>query len=146
MRKKLLKSTNLFFIFFIVISIQSCKVYNTDSAPEMEAVTSAKKVKVITVDGQTYKFKKLVIDEGQLVGIASPQSKAAKTLPSEKFIDTEGKNLEKVLINRDTIKEINVYDKKKSTRKTIWLVAGLTLGIVVLAAATAATAVVVTGV
>ncbi len=142
MRKKLLQSTILIFIFFILISIQSCKVYDTDAVSETDAVASARKVKVIALDGKTYKFKKLVIDEGQLIGIAKPQSKEAKSLPSEKFVDSEGHKLEKVSINRDTVKEINLYDKKKSTSRTIWLVAGFTLGVVIIAAA-AATVVVV---
>ncbi|MDN3642988.1 hypothetical protein QWY87_09770 [Lutimonas halocynthiae] len=146
MRKSLLKSSNLFFIFFIVISIQSCKVYDTGYTSEADAVASARKVKVIALDGKTYKFKKLIIEEGQLIGIAKPQSKEANTLPSEKFVDSEGHNLEKVSIKRETVKEINLYDKKKSTSRTIWLVAGLTLGIVLIAAATVTTVAVVSGV
>jgi len=136
MSKNLLKSTIVFFIIFTAISIQSCKVYDTDAVPELEAVASAKKVMVITTDGTTYKFEKLVIDEEQLVGLSKPKSKEAKNLPSEKFVDSEGHTMEKVSIDRDTIKEINEYDKKKSTKKTIWLVVGLTLGIVIIGAAT----------
>ena len=136
MSKSLLKSTILFFIIFTAISIQSCKVYDTDAVPELEAVESAKKVMVITNDGNTYKFEKLVIDEEQLVGLSKPKSKEAKNLPSEKFVDSKGHTKEKVSIDRETIKEINVYDKKKSTKKTIWLVVGLTLGIVIIGAAT----------
>jgi len=143
MRKNLLQSRNLIFIFFILISIQSCKVYDADAVSETDAVASARKVKVIALDGKTYKFKKLVIDEGQLIGIAKPQSKEANTLPSEKFVDSEGHKLEKVSINRDTVKEINLYDKKKSTSRTIWLVAGFTVGVAIMAAAAAATVVVV---
>ena len=143
MRKNLLKSTNLFFIFFIVISIQSCKVYDADAISESDAVLSERKVKVIALDGKTYKFKKLIIEEGQLIGIAKPQSKEANTLPSEKFVDSEGHKLEKVSIKRETIKEINLYDKKKSKSRTIWLVAGFTIGVVVIAAAAAAATVVV---
>ena len=143
MRKNLLQSRNLIFIFFILISIQSCKVYDADAVSETDAVASARKVKVIALDGKTYKFKKLVIDEGQLIGIAKPQSKEENTLPSEKFVDSEGHKLEKVSINRDTVKEINLYDKKKSTSRTIWLVAGFTVGVAIMAAAAAATVVVV---
>jgi len=136
MSKNLFKSTIVFFIIFTAISIQSCKVYDTDAVPELEAVESAKKVMVITTDGNTYKFEKLVIDEEQLVGLSKPKSKEAKNLPSEKFVDSKGHTKEKVSIDRETIKEINVYDKKKSTKKTIWLVVGLTLGIVIIGAAT----------
>ena len=146
MQKKLLKSTNLFFILFIVISIQSCKVYDTGYTSETDAVASARKVKVIALDGKTYKFKKLLIEDEQLIGLSKPNSKEAKALPSKEFVDSEGHKLEKVSINRETIKEINLYDKKKSTSRTIWLAAGLTLGIVLIAAATVTTVAVVSGV
>lgn len=136
MRKNLLKSTNLFFIFFIVISIQSCKVYDTDAAPEVEAVASANKVMVITTDGNAHKFEKLIFDEEQLIGISKPKSKEAKYFPSEKFVDSSGQTMEKVSINRETIKEINLYDKKKSTNKTIWLVAGIVLGVAIIGSIT----------
>jgi len=142
MSKKLLKSTIVSFIIFIAISIQSCKVYDKDDVSEPKAVASARKVKVIALDGKTYKFKKLLIEDEQLIGLAKPNSKEAKYLPSEKFVDSTGHTMEKVSINRETIKEINLYDKKKSTSKTIWLVAGITLGVVLLAGAVAATAVV----
>ncbi len=146
MSKNLLKSTIVFFIIFIATSIQSCKVYDADAVPESKAVASARKVEVIALDGKTYKFKKLLIEDEQLIGLSKPNSKEAKYLPSEKFVDSAGHKLEKVSINRETIKEINLYDKKKSTSKTIWLVAGITLGIVIIAAAAAATVVVVSGV
>ena len=145
MNKNFLKLTSVFSIIFIVISIQSCKVYDTDTVPELEAVASAKKVKVITVDGKTYKFEKLVIDEEQLAGLSKPQSKAAKYLPSEKFVDSNGHTKEKVFIDRETIKEIKVYDKKKSKKRTIWLVVGITGGLVLLAAAGMAVVVVAIG-
>jgi hypothetical protein len=136
MSKNLLKSTIAFFIIFIATSTQSCKVYDKDAVPELEAVASAKKVKVITTNGKTYKFNKLVIDEDNLVGLTKPKSKEAKYLPSETFVDAEGRTMEKVSIDRETIKEINVFDKKKSKNKTIWLVAGLTVGIILFGAAT----------
>ena len=136
MSKKLLKSTIVSFIIFIAISIQSCKVYDKDDVSEPKAVASARKVKVIALDGKTYKFKKLLIEDEQLIGLAKPNSKEAKYLPSEKFVDSTGHTMEKVSINRETIKEINLYDKKKSTKKTIWLVVGLTLGVVLIGAAT----------
>ena len=136
MRKNLLKSTNLFFIFFIAISIQSCKVYDTDAVPEVKAVASASKVMVITTEGNTHKFEKLILDEEHLVGISKPKSKEAKYFPSEKFVDSSGQTMEKVSINRETIKEINLYDKKKSTNKTIWLVAGIVLGVAIIGSIT----------
>ena len=136
MSKNLFKSSIVFFIIFIAISTQSCKVYDTDAVTELEAVASAKKAMVISSDGNTYKFEKLIFDEEQLVGLSKPKSKAAKYLPSEKFVDSTGHTMEKVSINKETIKEINLYDKKKSTKKTIWLVVGITLGIAVIGAAT----------
>lgn len=142
MHKNFLKLTNVFFIIFFAISIQSCKVYDTNAVPELEAVASAKKVKVITADGETYKFEKLVVDEEQLVGISKPKSKAAKYLPSEKFVDSNGHTKEKVYIDRETIKEIKVYDKKKSKKRTIWLVVGITLGIVLVVGSLAAVVIV----
>lgn len=136
MSKNLLKSTIAFFIIFIATSTQSCKVYSNDPTPELEAVASAKKVKVRTIDGKTYKFNKLVIDEDNLVGLTKPKSMEAKYLPSETFVDSEGHTMEKVSIDRETIKEINEFDKEKSRKKTIWLVVGITLGVVLLGAAT----------
>lgn len=138
MNKNLFKPAIVITFIFFAISIQSCKIYDTDSVPELEAVESAKKVKVITVDGNTYKFEKLVIDEEQLVGLSKPQSQAAKALPSEKFVDSDGHSKVKVSIDRETIKEINVYDKKKSKKRTIWLAVSLTVGLVLLASASVA--------
>jgi len=135
MSKKLLKSTIVLFIIFIGTSTQSCKVYSNDATPELEAVASAKKVKVRTIDGISYKFNKLVIEEDNLVGLTKPKSNAAKYLPSETFVDEKGKTMEKVSLDRETIKAINEYDEKKSKKRTVWLAVGIALGIVAIAAA-----------
>ncbi len=63
-----------------VCLFQSCKVYDTDSRSQQEAIDSELKVKILTVDGSTYKFKKLIIEDEQLIGFASPNSKEAKLL------------------------------------------------------------------
>lgn len=136
MSKKLLKSTIVLFIIFIGTSTQSCKVYSNDATPELEAVASAKKVKVKTIGGKTYKFNKLVIEEDKLVGIAKPHSEGAKYLPSETFEDAKGKTMEKVSLDRETIKAINEYDEKKSKKRTVWLAVGIGLGVVLIGAAT----------
>ena len=138
MYKHFLKLTSVFFIVFISFSIQSCKIYDTDAVPELDAIASAKKVKVITTDGKTYKFKKLLIEEDRLVGLSKPRSKASKHFPSEKFKDSKGREMEKISINRETVKEINVYDKKKSRRRTTFLVLSLVIGLPLLGGGAAA--------
>jgi len=141
MHKKIFKLASL---LFITISIQSCKVYDTDALSEYEAVASAKKVKVITTDGETYKFEKLLVEEEQLIGLSKSNSNAA-IYPSEKVVDSKGRTMEKVSIDRATIKEINVYDKKKSKKRTIWLTVGITFGTLIVLSAAAATVVVIAG-
>ena len=138
MNRSITRSKIALLSLLVVCLFQSCKAYDTDSAPQQEAIDSELRVKVLTVDGSTYKFKKLIIEDQQLIGITNINSKAAKLLPSKKFVDAKGRELEKVAIDNDTIKEINVYDKKKSTRKTVFLVVGITLGIVILAGIAAA--------
>jgi hypothetical protein len=143
MNRSITRSKIALLSLLVVCLFQSCKAYDTDSAPQQEAIDSELRVKVLTVDGSTYKFKKLIIEDQQLIGLTNPNSKAAKLLPSKKFVDAKGRELEKVAIDNDTIKEINVYDKKKSTRKTVFLVVGITLGIVIIAGIAAAAVVVV---
>lgn len=137
MCKYSLKLSSVFFIIFIFFSIQSCKVYDKN-VPEMEAVESSTRVKVITTNGKTYDFEKLLIEEDQLLGISKPKSKEAKHLPSEKYVNSKGDTKEKVSINRETIKTISVYDERKSKRRSIWLVVGISLGTLFLAAGAAA--------
>lgn len=141
MHKNSLKLTSVLFVLLITLSIQSCKVYDKN-VPEVEAVASSTRVKVITTNGKTYDFEKLLIEEDQLVGISKPKSKEAKHLPSEKYVNSKGDTKEKISINRETIKTISVYDERKSKRRSIWLVVGISLGTLFLAAgATAAVAV-----
>lgn len=118
---------------------QSCKVYEGHYSNEDEAVSSALRVKVETIDGKTYKFKQLLKDGDQLVGLAKPNSLAAKEMPSQIIQDTLGLKDQKIALMRENIREIHVLDPKKSKRRTVGLVVGVTLGTVLLVTLVAVT-------
>ena len=122
------------FIAFTFLTLQSCKVYEAYNSTEDEAVSSGLRVKVETIDGKTYKFKRLLSEGDQLVGLAKSNSLAAKEMPSRMIPDSTGLKGQKIALVRENIKEIHVQDPKKSKRRTVGLVVGLTLGTILLAA------------
>lgn len=130
---------SLFFVLLTILMLQSCKVYEGHYVTEDDAVSSAQRVKVETVDGKTYKFKQLFKEGDQLVGLAKPNSLAVKEMPSRIIQDTLGHKDQKIALERENIKEIHMLDPKKSKRRTVGLVVAVTLGMVWLVAMAAIT-------
>lgn len=74
--KKNLKKTSLFFT--LLTFLQACRVYHTESVTLQEAVKAEKRVKIRTKSNKTYKFQKVVLEDGRFYGINNYRSKEIK--------------------------------------------------------------------
>jgi len=92
----------------IVVLFQCCKIY--DKRPvSVEAATKnkIKRVKIITIDDRILVFDSIYYKEEKLYGMSK-----AKEIKAE------------VLIKEESIKEIHLYNSKKSITATVFLVLG----------------------
>ena len=112
---KYLKPVALF--LSIVVLFQYCKVYYKEPVSVDEALNSdIKRVKIITVDDRVFVFDSIYFAHDKLYG---------------QLLEIKGKNeIEKVSfsIKRGTIKEIHLYNEKKSRRITVLAVVGIPIG------------------
>jgi hypothetical protein len=117
---KYLKPVALF--LSIVVLFQCCKVYYKEPVSVEEALNNdIKRVKIITTDDRVFVFDSIYTAHDKLYG---------------QLRKIKGKNeIEKVGINikKETIKDIYLYNKKKSKGMTTALIAvGIPLGLVLI--------------
>ena len=111
----------LSFLLALLLLLQSCSVYHSESVPVQEAVAADEKVKVITADEQEYKFKRLELADDRPIGIAKLNSDTAIKL-SGRPAKIDGKYLKVDLSDLD-IKEIRLRNKFHSTASTVVVIA-----------------------
>ena len=109
------------FLLALLLLLQACSVYNSDSIPIMEAVAAEKKVKVTTTNDQKYKFKRLKKEDGKLIGITKSGSSTATKLAGMPAT-FDGKYLKFDLSNLK-IEEIRLRNESSSTALTALAVA-----------------------
>lgn len=63
-----------------LILFKSCRVYHKEHVTLDRAVAEGKRVKLMTKDGQKFKFKRVVLDSGQYYGINKVKGKTLSTL------------------------------------------------------------------
>lgn len=112
--KKLGRRPAVFLLSILCILITGCSIYQKRIATTDEAVSSGEKVKVLTLNDETYVFQKIQREEDQLYGITKRGSATAKKLDGVQ----EGKKV-KVPLREDTIEEIHLKDDTRSTLATI---------------------------
>lgn len=103
----------LIILLSLLFLIQSCNVYRSASITPEEAVAAEKKVRIITTDGEKYKFTRLEKEYDRLIGMTKMRSATAKKL-AKKIIQTDGR-WSKIDLSRLAIDEINLRNNTQST-------------------------------
>ena len=103
----------------IIVLFQCCRVYYKDPVSLDDALKNdIKRVKVITKDDRVFVFDSIYIVHDKIYG---------------HLLAIKGKNvIEKVgvEIKKETIKEIHLYNKRKSNGMTALLIIGIPIGII----------------
>lgn len=107
----------IFFAPILLIFIQSCLVYHKNSVSLNQAVGQGK-VKMISQSGQEYKFDNITQIDSVYYGIGK------QYWTSTNYTSQLGA---KTLLDTANISRILIKDRKKSTNKTVFLVAGTTI-------------------
>ena len=99
----------------VVVLMQSCIVYQSQTVSVDEAVTSSKRVRVKWNDGETYRFKKLEKTKGKLYGVLGRNSDDAYYLSSYIIDSTNRGKYVYILIPDEFISKIQLQNKELST-------------------------------
>lgn len=102
----------------LIILLESCQVYKRQYVMLDQAVEKELPVKIKTKDNQTFKFKKVLSDNGMYYGIR---------------LDMKKRKYESVTLNTENILSINEKDRKNSTLSSILLLTLAFGGIYVIA-------------
>ena len=86
------------FLIFSMILLQGCTVYKSTTVNLDEAYKSNTKAKVLTIDNQTLKFKRINLIDGKYYGISKNPSK-----------------FENMFLDKNNINSIKVKNKTAST-------------------------------
>ena len=98
-----IKNLRLFSLLFMILFIfQSCGVYHKNSITLEEAVKQEGKVKILTTNQRTIKYKKITSTDGQFYG---------NKMKGGKWIQTP--------LNQEEIMRIRLKNKKASTWMTL---------------------------
>lgn len=111
----------------------SCNVYHSSNATVEEAVRSEDRVKVVSTDQVFYEFKRLENQNGQLMGVTTPNSDTARLLRDHR--STPNGNTIMIHLDESEISEIHIKNKTASNLVNIGVPAALIGGVVVLTAA-----------
>lgn len=96
-----------------LILLTGCNVYHSGSASVEEAVESDSRVQVVTTDNRFFEFRRLQLENGELIGLTSPGSDAAKALSYYRQVPN-GKTI-KIILPEEDIREIHLKNKKMSS-------------------------------
>ena len=102
-------------LLLIVFLFQNCVVYHSKTTTLDEAVHSGQRVKIITKNSNTYKFKSLQKKDGQLVGLLKKNSSTVKKFDTFQDTIKYKHHFVPVLISENSIKEIHLKNKTLST-------------------------------
>lgn len=100
----------------MLIMLQSCRVYHSETVSLEEASKSQKRVKVKTNDNKTLKFNKVIFEDGQFYGVKG-----------------KGDNVSKTVLNMDDLKQVRLHNKSLSTILGVAVPIITVVGILVLA-------------
>ena len=114
MKKVLLRRKSICWLLIVVITLQSCSVYQKNSVNLNEASDAKTKVLVTRINNQKVRFKKIVQIDSSFYGI--------------KHID--GEEI-KIPLNKNDIKSVKVLDKTATTFANIGLTV-VSLGVIVI--------------
>jgi hypothetical protein len=99
----------------VLIFFQNCSIYRVKEATIDEATTFPGKVKIITTSNESYKFERLIKEDGKLYGIAKKNSKPVKKLIEKVLPDSADDKFVKINITDNFIDKIHLKNKTLST-------------------------------
>ncbi|MHA7842198.1 MAG: hypothetical protein ACX93I_02685 [Winogradskyella sp.] len=76
-----------FFLTFLML-FQSCRVYHKEHVTLDKAVEEGKRVKIVSKNGFKFKYKAIVIDDGQYYGVKKINGKFTRTLIDANSIES----------------------------------------------------------
>ena len=102
---------NILLFLFILIFLSSCSIYHTRPVSLEEAVEAQNRIKVITKNNVTYKFRELRMENSHLTGVAHENSNTARRVSgmrSEKkgkfiLVDLTDMNIKEFHIKNNTL-------------------------------------------
>ena len=98
-----------------MMTLPSCNVYYSKTATMNEAIQSDNRVKVVTTNNDTYKFKQLKRENDQIYGVLKKKSNKGEDLLDQRLLEDYDDKYGKLLLSQDTIKEIHLKNKGAST-------------------------------
>jgi len=104
----------------LTILLESCVAYHSSTASIDEALQSNDKIKLVSTD-DTYFFKELLRENGNIYGITKRNSITAKALSDQIVEDTKDQKNVKILLRNDQINNIHLQNKTMSTLATMAL-------------------------
>ena len=127
--RSFLKSISI--LLMVLITLQSCVVYYSETASVDEAVQSANRVKVVTTSNDIHKFKKLQKEDEKIYGITKANSSTAKKFSDQETTEIIGSKNVSILLSDTQITEIYLKNKTMSTVLTVGAIV-VPVGILVL--------------
>lgn len=108
----------------IVLLLQSCKVYRSETATIDDALRFSKNIKVVSATNEIYKFKSLQEEDGKIYGIVNKNSKTAKKLANQIVTNNNPRSLVKIFLLKENIKEIYLQNKSMTTIGNVFIIIG----------------------
>ena len=99
----------------ILVLFQNCSIYRAKEATIDEATTFPGKVKIKTTSNESYKFERLVKENGKIYGIARKNSNQAKKLIDKVLPESADNKFVKINLPDNFIEEIHLKNKTLST-------------------------------
>lgn len=104
-------------LFIVLLLFQSCVVYQTQSFTLDQAVNKGK-VKLIGKSGQVFKFDNISLIDSAYFGIGR------EYISKTQYITKEGA---KTPLDSTSISGIYIRDGKKSKKRTVWTIVGISI-------------------
>ena len=102
-------------ILTILVLFQNCSIYRAKEATIDEATTFPGKVKIKTTSEETFKFERLIKEDGNIVGVAKKNSKAVKKLVNKVVPESADNKFVKINLDNNFIDAIHLKNKTLST-------------------------------
>ncbi|TDI79992.1 MAG: hypothetical protein E2O83_03655 [Bacteroidetes bacterium] len=99
-----------------LLVFQSCRVYHSKTVTVDEATLLSQHIKIKTTSNETYKFHRLLREDGKLYGITWRKGSTARKLSEQIVLFSAGKDKDevKILLDENTIREYHLQNKTMS--------------------------------
>lgn len=99
----------------ILVLFQNCSIYRAKEATIDEATTFPGKVKIKTTSNDSYKFERLIKEDGKIYGLAKRNSKSANKLMDKVLSESLENKFVIINLSDNFIETIHLKNKTLST-------------------------------